>query len=635
MSSSDGLRNIVQQRLHTDVFETACSKWKGWMILVVDAVGLRMISSAMGMYDLMEHRVTTVENLGMKRAPFKDMAVIYLIAPTEESIQRVIDDWTDESKRLYANAVFLNFLYRVPDELVSKLKTCRNLLKRLKVFTEVNVDFIVKESHAFHLDMKHSLSLIYGGESDSVVSHQEEQVIQKLVTFFATLNEYPYIRHKNDSVVGGRTANNLQRAMNDFLRVNTSWWYYGDSKHNSRERCTFVLLDRKEDPLSPLLHEFTYQAMVSDLLPMDGDQLTYKVPEASSKEGGDEGGTETGKKDVLLNDSDEVWVEFRHKHIADVMQTVSKRMTDIISNNKASKLQNKDEKTNMSVAELASALKGLPEYRELVSKLNQHMHIANECFGKYNSGKLGELGELEQTLATGQDEDGKTPKLSELIDEIAAILPTLSTSNKIRLLCIAFISQRGHLEEGHKSKIYDAAALSSTDKAVLDNLTLLGITTADQDAAPVDTATKFGNLFGGKKLRAVTNQLVSNSEYAACRYVTKLKVILDAMVNDRLSPDDFPGTQPLPTFKTTTAASVRTRVTPNITKHSKWSKDKNRQKKKSYTGGRQIVFILGGISMSEIRAGYELMEVGEKEIILGSTEFLNPDSYLDELRTLS
>ena len=113
----------------------------------------------------MEHRVTTVENLDMKRAPFKDMAVIYLISPTAESIQKIIDDWTDESKRLYANTIFLNFLYRVPDHLLAKIKECRNILKRLKVFNEVNVNFVVKESHSFHLDMKSSLNNIYDSKN--------------------------------------------------------------------------------------------------------------------------------------------------------------------------------------------------------------------------------------------------------------------------------------------------------------------------------------------------------------------------------------------------------------------------------------------------------------------------------------
>jgi len=579
-----------------------------------------------------EHRVTTVENLDMKRAPFKDMAVIYLISPTEESIQNVINDWTDESKRLYANAIFLNFLYRVPDHLVAKIKECRNVLKRLKVFNEINVNFVVKESHSFHLDMKSSLMNIYGSKNrDSGASDYEQDVVNKLVTFFATLNEYPYIRYKNDSIVASRIAGKLQDAMNNFLRINSTWWYYGDPKHNSRERCTFLLLDRNEDMISPLIHELTYQAMVYDLLEMDDDKLTYKIPEGSKEKKDDEEGEDSDKKDVLLNDNDEVWVEFRHKHIADVMQAVSKRITDVVNTNKASKLQNSDGNKDMSVSELASALKALPEYRELVSKLNQHMHIANECMGKYNSQKLGELGELEQTLATGQDEDGKAPKLLDLIEEITAILPTIPNHNKLRLICTALLAQKGALEEEHIDQFFDAASLSKREKGIIDNITNLGIKPDDPNLN--SSGNKFGAMFGGKKLQKVANQTASNSEYSSCRYVTNLKTILDAMVNDRLSQDVYPGTQPLPTFKTTTAASVRTRVA-TTAKNTKWSREK-KNKKKSYTGGRQIVFIVGGMSMSELRGGYELMEIGEKEIIMGSTEFLSPEKYLTQLKRLS
>jgi len=583
----------------------------------------------------MEHRVTTVENLSMKRAPFKDMAVIYLIAPTEESINQVINDWTDTSKQLYANTIFLNFLYRVPDKLVAKIKECRNMLKRLKVFTEINVNFVVKESHCFHLDMNSSFTNIYSSNNyDSGVTDYENEIITKLITFFATVNEYPYIRFKQDSVVSNRIAKKLQAAMNDFIRNNNNWWYYGDSKHNSRERCTFLVLDRNNDMISPLIHEFTYQAMVSDLLEMDGDQLTYKLPENKGGAADDDGVVDSDKKDVLLNDNDEVWVEFRHKHIADVMQTVSKRIMDIMSTNKASKLQNTSENKNMSVAELASALKALPEYRELVSKLNQHMHIANECFSKYNKESLGDLGELEQTLATGEDEDGKTPKLSDLIEEIVNILPSLSSINKVRLICIALLSQHDSFEEEHKNQILDAASFSSQDKLIIDSLFKVFKPSTEDALNKSATSNLLGNIFGGKKIQK-SNQASNDSEYAACRYVTNVKSILDAMVNDRLSQDTYPGTQPLPTFKTTTAASVRTRTAGNQTKTSKWSRDKKKNKKKTYTGGRQIVFIVGGICMSEIRSGYELMEVGEKEIILGSTEFLDPELYLEQLRKLT
>ena len=76
--------------------------------------------------------------------------------------------------------------------------------------------------------------------------------------------------------------------MNEFVGSNSEWWYNGDGLHQNTERSTLLLLDRKEDCLSPLIHEFTYEAMVNDLLPIDDDRITYdSVNAGTAKEGGE------------------------------------------------------------------------------------------------------------------------------------------------------------------------------------------------------------------------------------------------------------------------------------------------------------------------------------------------------------
>lgn len=43
----------------------------------------------------------------------------------------------------------------------------------------------------------------------------------------------------------------------------------------SRTRSTLIITDRSMDTFAPLLHEFTYQAMAHDLLPIeDGSKYT-------------------------------------------------------------------------------------------------------------------------------------------------------------------------------------------------------------------------------------------------------------------------------------------------------------------------------------------------------------------------
>ena len=68
------------------------------------------------------------------------------------------------------------------------------------------------------------------------------------------------------------------------------------SRHRGAdERPTLLLLERSFDVVSPLLHEYTYQAMVHDLLPVHDDRYTYRYVGNNSQ---------TISKEVLLNDSD-------------------------------------------------------------------------------------------------------------------------------------------------------------------------------------------------------------------------------------------------------------------------------------------------------------------------------------------
>ncbi len=81
----------------------------GWLVLVLDDAATRVISSALTMYDIMERRVTLVEQLQRPRQPFKEMEAIYLISPTAASVNFVLSDFENEKKAKYG-AVHLFFL---------------------------------------------------------------------------------------------------------------------------------------------------------------------------------------------------------------------------------------------------------------------------------------------------------------------------------------------------------------------------------------------------------------------------------------------------------------------------------------------------------------------------------------------
>ena len=428
---------------------------------------MRIISKVMGMYDLMEIKVYLVEQLQKKRAPHRQSAPIYFLSPTLENVNLLIDDWTPSKRKepLYADKVFLYFTKAVPDELFMKIKACKPLIRRLGAFNEINIDFVANEDRVFHFDMNSSnvfsqlFQLTAAGHSP-----MHNAIADKLVTVCATLNEYPHIRYRESSTVASSIAHLFNTKFNSFVGSNNEWWYHGDSSHSERGRSTLMILSRKDDCLSPLLHEFTYQAMVNDLLELHDEKITVEVPSENGRE----------VKDALLNDDDELWVELRGKHIAEVIKILSARIRDIVHSNSGVANLNKKEGKALSISQMTNALKNLPEYREVMSKLAQHMYIAHTCMGKFNSNDLMEVSDLEQTMANGTNDSGKSVRVSDMVDLVEELLQKIDDPQmRFRLVAIFVISQKG-LRSTDQGRLFAAARLNPNEAKALSNLESLG-----------------------------------------------------------------------------------------------------------------------------------------------------------------
>jgi len=438
-------------------------------VLIVDDSSMRVISKAMGMYELFEDKVYLVELLKKKRSPYPKNAPIYFLSPTIESVNLLIADWTPNKSRkepLYADSVYLYFTSAVPNDLFAKIKACKPLIRRLRAFSEINIDFIACENRVFHFDMK-SATVFSNLFQTNAANHNpiEVDIVNKLVTVCASLNEYPHIRYRSSSKVASSIAHLFNNKFNHFVGSNKNWWYNGDQNHTERGRSTILILSRQDDCLSPLLHEFTYQAMVNDLLQPQDDKITVSVPTAEGQE----------KKDTLLNENDDLWAELRGKHIADVIKILSSRIREIVDSNSSVAIQgNQGRDKPLSMKQMANALRSLPEYKEVMSKLSQHMDIAHRCMDIFNKSDLLNLSDVEQTLATGFNDEGRGVKVSDIFDSVVNQLTVTKDSiDRFRLIAIFIISQGG-LRQSDKDPLLAAARLSQAEMKALSSLEKLG-----------------------------------------------------------------------------------------------------------------------------------------------------------------
>jgi syntaxin-binding protein 1 len=96
---------------------------------------------------------------------------------------------------------------------------------------------------------------------------------------------------------------------------------------SNRPRGALYITDRSMDLMAPFLHEFTYQAMAMDLLPIqDSDKVTYRTIVNEEDPGAEE-------KDMEISDKDKIWVENRHRHMKDTLDKLISDFQKFIADN--------------------------------------------------------------------------------------------------------------------------------------------------------------------------------------------------------------------------------------------------------------------------------------------------------------
>lgn len=493
----------------------------------------------------------------------------------------------------------------VPKKIIELIKN-ENIRKYMKTFSEIHCDFLVLEHRVFSL---------YGGYKsfNNLYINKENRSdelslrAQQLVGLCISLDEEPYIRYSSNSRDAKTLAELFNQQFNDTKSSLKDW------TPNNEYQSVLLIFDRKDDPLTPFLHDLSFQPMIYDLLHDDIIENGTKIKNLTVSD---------DKKDDKSNirsmpdENDQVWIKYRHEFIGEVVQKLPKQFTDWQQQNAVVKLK-KSGDNNTKTKDLISAARDMPQYQKLVKQYTTNISMANKLIDIFKNGGLRDIISLEQDMVTGIDEDGKKIDRTKMQKQFSEILMNDKQSEllKLRIFMMYVISQGGMKPEQRKLMLKQSGFNESTEETII-NLGCLGVTL---------TSSRPGQQSGGcknywKQVIKIAKSKVETTEIT--RFTSYLQWTLNQHYNNSLSDKDFewiqkPGNQK----KGKGPTSYR--------RHKKGNdNDDNNDNINSRKGPRYIIYFLGGVSYSEIKTCYQFSKQNNVDIFIGSTQIYSPQSYL-------
>ncbi|KAK5166202.1 vacuolar protein sorting-associated protein 45 [Saxophila tyrrhenica] len=535
-------------------------------ILLLDRDTVPIVSSATTQSALLNHSVYLTDRLdNEEREKMRHLRCLCFLRPSPDSIQLLIDELREPKYGEY-HVYFSNIIKKSSLERLAEADDH----EVVKSIVEYFADFLVINPDLCSLPLS---SRLFSSSPDAWNHDSLTRTVEGVVGTLLALKKKPLIRYEKNSLLCKKLATEVRYSMTqeeqlfDFRKADTP--------------PILLLVDRRDDPVTPLLTQWTYQAMVHELMGIENGRVNLSdVPEVRPE----------FKEIVISQDQDPFFAKNMYLNFGDLGQNAKDYVEQFAS--KQASGQKLD-----SIEDMKRFVEEYPEFRRLSGNVTKHVTLVGELSRRVGTDHLLDVSELEQSLACNDSHSQDVKTLQNLIKD-----PSIPPSNKLRLVAIYALRYSGHTNNNTPALMELLAVAGGVSRHRINLIPKLLSYAHSLQSIPqgggIPELFQPSNIFS--EARSRLNRGLRGVENVYTQHSPRLETTLQDLIKGRLNMNSYPFVE----------GGGQTRDKPQDV----------------------IVFMVGGATYEEAKmvAQVNASSPGVR-VVLGGTGVQNSSSFLDEV----
>lgn len=347
----------------------------GMKVLILDSLTVSIVSVVYSQSELLQKEVFLVElvdSITMSKEPMSHLKAVYFLRPISENIQHLRHQLA--APRFGEYHLFFSNILRDTQIHILADSDEHEVVQQVQEFY---ADFVAIDMHHFTLNLPaNHLYMLPVALDPSKLQCYCDRIVDGISAIFLAQKRRPIIRYQRTSDIAKRIAHESTKLMYqqesglfDFRRTEVS--------------PLLLILDRRDDPVTPLLNQWTYQAMVHELIGIKDNKVDLRNIGKLPKD---------QQEVVLSSEQDSFFKANMYENFGDIGMNI-KRMVDEFQQIA------KSNQNIQTIEDMAKFVDNYPEYRRMHGSVSKHVTLVTEMSRIVEERKLMLVSQTEQELA--------------------------------------------------------------------------------------------------------------------------------------------------------------------------------------------------------------------------------------------